>query len=347
MDNAAQKQKIQHPAPLWRKEVNAVGIAVLVFATLLLGLFFIDIVKANLGLEEHPAAFGATFSKQYASFLGLDWKEAYTATLDDLGVRRLRIPAYWDDIEPEEGRYSFGDLDWQIVEANRRGAKVILAIGRKLPRWPECHAPEWTRGLDERLVQTRILSMLETVVRRYSKDSTITAWQVENEPFLNFGECPPPNREFLKREVAVVRALDRRPVIITASGELSNWFSVIGLADVLGVSAYRVVWSKLVGYFFWPITPKVYTDRFDAVSPFLQGGFVSELQAEPWTNGDLRTMPINEQLALMNPQRLRDNVEFAKKIGLPEIYFWGVEWWYWLKQQGHPELWEAGKAFFR
>jgi len=40
-------------------------------------------------------------------------------------------------------------------------------------------------------------------------------------------------------------------------------------------------------------------------------------------------------------------VEFAKKVGFPEIYLWGAEWWYWLKiTQNHPELWDTAKELF-
>jgi len=55
----------------------------------------------------------------------------------------LRLVAYWQKIEPEQGKYSFEDLDWQIKEAEKRDIEVILVIGRKVSRWPECHIPEW------------------------------------------------------------------------------------------------------------------------------------------------------------------------------------------------------------
>jgi hypothetical protein len=326
---------------------NAVGLAMIMFAALAVGLFLIDIVKTNLRLEERDVAFGATFSKPYAEELGLDWRRAYLAVLDDLGVRHLRIPAYWNDIEPEQGKFRFENVDWQIEEAASRGAKVILAVGRKLPRWPECHAPAWTASMDEALVRTRILAMIETVVTRYKDEPAIVAWQVENEPLFEFGICPPPDRDFLKREVSVVRALDRRPIVITESGELSSWLRTATLADTLGISTYRVVWSKFIGYFFWPITPEYYARKFRAVSPFVDDAIVTELQAEPWAETPILTLPVGEQLRLMNAERLRDNVQFARRIGFREAYLWGVEWWYWLKEmRNRPELWDAGKEIF-
>jgi hypothetical protein len=323
---------------------------VLVWITLIvilaLGLGFVNIVVSNLGLEEKPALLGATFSKIYAKELGIDWKEAYTAMLDDLKVRNFRLAAYWSEIEPEPDVFDFTDLDWQINEASRRGAKVILAIGRKLPRWPECHVPKWSVGLDEELVRARILSMLDVVVRRYASNPTVVAWQVENEPFFEFGECPQPDIDFLRQEIAAVRSLDARPVVISESGELSTWVRAASLADILGISTYRIVWSRFTGYFYWPVTPKVYQQRALAASALVKKIIITELQGEPWTTQPIISMPLDQQLKLMNPDRLTSNVIFARKIGVSEIYLWGVEWWYWLKQQGQPEMWEAATTLF-
>ncbi len=331
-----------------RSEGAAVGAVALIFVALVVGLFFIEVVKQNLGLGELPVTLGVTFSKPYAESLGLDWKQAYTATLDDLGVRYYRIPAYWDDIEPQQDQWNFANIDWQIAEASKRHAKIILAVGRKLPRWPECHAPSWTAGMKESLVQARIMTMVQKVVRRYSTNPTIVMWQVENEPFFQFGNCPPPDREFLKREVAMVRSLDSRQIMITESGELSSWLDVVGIADVLGISTYRTVWDKYIGYFYWPITPRYYAEKFQVISSLVERAIISEMQAEPWLPNGVAGLSVDEQLRLMDPTKLAENISFARKTGFREAYLWGVEWWYWLKvTKGHPEMWDEGKRQFK
>ena len=326
---------------------NAV-MTLFLFMTFIVGLFLINFLKQHLSLEDHPVVFGATFSKPYAESMGLDWKKTYLATLDDLGVRRFRIPAYWDNIEPSPGKFHYEDVDWQVTEAHARKAKIILAIGRKLPRWPECHVPVWTQGMNENDVRTHIITMLKNTVKQYVKNDTIVAWQIENEPTLNFGICPPLSREFLKQEVSVVRSLDStRPIIITESGELSTWIDAIGIADVVGVSTYRSVWFKYFGYFYWPFGPNYYIDRYKAISSFVEGVIITELQAEPWGTQPLISIDVTRQRTLMNPERLLDNTEFARKIGFPEVYFWGVEWWYWNLQHGRPDMWETGKKIIQ
>ncbi|MFH2063000.1 MAG: cellulase family glycosylhydrolase [bacterium] len=317
--------------------------AVLVVAAV---LYFSGTLIDNLLSNERDVVLGATFSKKYAAEMDLDWRQAYLATLDDLGVRALRIPVYWDDIERSPGRFDFSDVDWQLSEARKRGAKVILAVGMKLPRWPECHLPDWAADLDEVALKERTVSMLRRVVAHFSTSTDFFAWQVENEPLFPYGECPPPDRELLEREVEVVRAADDRPVIITESGELSDWVRSAVIADRLGISTYRSVWNRYIGHFYWPTTPRWYSGRIAAVSGLVDEVFVSELQAEPWAPGPIIWTEIDFQLSQMNPERLRGNVSFVRRMGVRDAYLWGVEWWYWLKEQGHPELWDAGRELF-
>jgi hypothetical protein len=50
----------------------------------------------------------------------------------------------------------------------------------------------------------------------------------------------------------------------------------------------------------------------------------------------------------MNPEMFKEDVEFAKQTGLDKFYFWGVEWWYWMKEkQNQPEIWNEAKNLFQ
>jgi len=37
------------------------------------------------------------------------------------------------------------------------------------------------------------------------------------------------------------------------------------------------------------------------------------------------------------------NLEAVKKAGFTIVFIWGVEWIFWMKEQGHPEMWEMVK----
>lgn len=290
--------------------------------------------------------FGVTFSTLYAKELGLDWKAAFVAALDDLGVRRFRLPVYWNAVERSPGVYDWSEVDWMLEEAAAREAKVILAVGRKTPRWPECHVPAWAASLPPEEQDARLMEFLAAEIERYKGMPVVERWQVENEPLFRFGICPPPDAEMLEREITLVRERDARPIMVTDSGELSSWVRAGHRADVLGISLYRFVWNEHLRWLYWPVHPAFYSDRMRAFESVLGKVLISELQAEPWFHEPIQETPIEAQLRQMNADRLRANIRFASATGASEAYLWGVEWWYWISRQGHPELWEAAKEAF-
>lgn len=301
-------------------------------------------------LEPGPPTYGVTFSRPYAESLGLDWRETYRAILDDLGARKIRLPIYWDDVEPVEGRYDFQHYDWLVNEAAKRKAELIVAVGRKLPRWPECHVPVWAKELSEKDQQEQIRKYLIETVNRYKNWPVIVAWQIENEPFVPFGECPLFRKQFLDQEISLVRGLDARPIVITDSGELSFWIPSARRADWFGTTMYRHVWTRWLGYFTYPLPPgffkvkRVLTQLIARPEKML----VIELQAEPWLPKQPPTQfPVQEQLEHFNIERFNATLEYAKASGFDTFYLWGAEWWYWLKTKaGRPDLWEMAKSLF-
>src|SRR4030042_930971 len=108
-----------------------------------------------------------------------------------------------------------------------------LGMGMKTPRWPECHLPQWAKGLPEQEQQEAILGLIKNIVLRYENSGSIWGWQVENEPFFPFGECPWSDSDFVKKEIELVKFLDKqqRPILISDSGENSFWLKPAQLGD--------------------------------------------------------------------------------------------------------------------
>src|SRR6185503_7841123 len=73
--------------------------------------------------------YGVSFSVKQARNLGVDWKANFTAIIDDLQFKHLRLMSYWDESEAKRGEFNFADLDWQFEEAQKRGVKISLALG--------------------------------------------------------------------------------------------------------------------------------------------------------------------------------------------------------------------------
>lgn len=327
----------------WQKVLLAAAVAVTLAAVALFGA---------AGPKRSPVEYGVTFSAPYAAFLGLPWQDVYVALLDDLKVRKVRIPVYWNAVQPAPDVYRFEDLDWQLEQAELRSAQVVLVVGRRVPRWPECHEPGWLKELSSEGGSDQfLLAFLETVVGRYASSPSVSAWQVENEPFLDaFGQCPDSNPDLLDREIALVKRIDpSRPVVVTESGELSSWTRAGGRGDVFGTTFYRYVYSDLF--------KRYWTNHLPAWLYRLKGGWVRvrqpqkpiwvvELEAEPWTTlGVLRT-PVEEQFKTMSLENFRTIIEVSGRTGYSPQYLWGVEWWYWVRQQGYPEFWEEARRLF-
>ena len=319
---------------------------------LLLAIFLIFVSYFFIGSapKAEEIIFGVNFSQKHSQKLVLDWKENYLALLDDLKVKDIKLLTHWDLIEPEKDIFYFDDLDWQVEEAEKRKAKILLVIGMKTGRWPECHIPGWATNLNREQQQKRILNLIETIVLRYQDSSSITTWDVENEPLFPFGECPWIDKDFLKEEINLVKSLDpKRPILISDSGEGSFWIQAAKLGDIVGTTMYRKVWFPKPGiYINYYFPPVFYWRKVQLIEKIFKKEVINvELQAEPWCPSLLYDCSLEEQQKTMDLGQFRDNIEFAKKTGLDEFYLWGSEWWYWLKEnQNQPDIWKEAKGLF-
>lgn len=297
--------------------------------------------------------YGASFSVYHSRELGLDWKKTFNAVLHDLGVRKFRMSAHWPLTEPQDGVFNFTELDYQIKEAEKAGAKVTLAVGRRLPGWPECHEPEWAKNLDDATKQEKVSRYITAVVNRYKDSPAIERWQVENEPFLSMfarhhcGDFH--TQDFLDQEVALVKSLDStRPILVTDSGELSLWHHAYNSGDMFGTSVYIYVWNHKIGPMRYPITPGFFRIKRNIIE-LINGpkdSVLIELSLEPWLLQPIIDTPIETSLSRMDIDKFNNILKFAKKTGFKEQYLWGVEWWYFMKEKNHPEFWERGKEIF-
>lgn len=324
-------------------------ITVVVFlAAVVYFLKFANYYPSPRDLKHKPGFFGVTFSTKYSSELELDWKEVYGAVLDDLGVKNIRIPVYWDEIESEEGVYNFTDYDYLLNEGEKSGANFIITVGRRQPRWPECHSPAWLNKKDGEEVKAATLAMIKEVVLRYRDRQSIEYWQVENEPyFAAFGVCPPLQEDLLLAEVDLVRSLDNRPIIITGSGEMSSWRREGKIGDIFGTTLYRVVHNAWLGYLRYPFGPSWYRLKAKLAGIEENRLMLLELQAEPWVpKGKMIYLTRDQIDHTMSVEQFKANMQYAINLDWQRSYGWGVEWWYWQKKYGNPEYWQIARELF-
>lgn len=296
--------------------------------------------------------YGVSFNTFYAQELHVDWQAVYQAILDDLGVRHLRLAAHWDVVEPEDNQWDFSAIDYQIAMAEARGATVILAVGRRLPRWPECHVPVWAQALSWDEQKNQIREYMRAVVDRYKESPAVTYWQVENEPFLEvfaYEHCGSLDVAFLDEQLALVRSLDpTRPLLVTDSGNLGTWTGPYRRGDAFGTSVYVYLWNPDIGPFKSFLPPSAYRVK-TSLMELLHGpreSMLIELSVEPWLLQPIVETPIETQLERMNLQKFNEIIAFAEATRFEKQYLWGAEWWYYMKQHGHPELWERAQQLY-
>ncbi len=319
---------------------------------LLIVILFIYGLLWSFSFKTYPLEYGISFDIGYAEKLGLNWQEAYISILDDLKPTYLRLSAPWDRIEERRGIYNFTTVDYLLDQAAERGGKVILVVGQKVPRWPECHLPAWSKQIDLNDKKESLLSYVEETVKRYRNHPALEFWQVENEPFIKFkfGECLLFDLSAVEAEVMLVRNLDNKhPIIISDSGEMSTWYEATRAGDILGATLYRTVRTPggmIITYDWLPAA--YYKLRAWLWGKKTADFFISELQAEPWFGDYLPSeTSILEMEKTLSLDRLLENISYAKRLGASRAYLWGAEWWYWmLVEKNDSRYWNMGKSIF-
>lgn len=295
----------------------------------------------------NPDRYGVSFSVKQCRNFSLDSQE----TLDWLikqGWRRFRLMSYWNEIELEPGKYDFVELDRQIKQVRQAGGIVSLCLGVKQPRWPEYHWPKWALGLSSVERDQFLIRFVETVVKRYRVDETVTSWQLENEALLKgFGQSIIIDRARLRAEFKAVKKLDpARPIIMSTSNGWGVPFRQ-PRPDLIGFSYYLMMHQN--GRYSKSIQrPWLHRLRKTVSSLIIKKPvFIHELQLEPWGPEAIWKMSSEEQAKSMNPSQIYNNIRLALTIKASPIDLWGGEWWYWRYKQNDLTIWQAVEKSLR
>jgi Beta-galactosidase len=311
-----------------------------------------------------PPELGMTFSPLQCHYMGLDDRAAFTA-LCGLGLDRVRLCAYWHEIEATEGQLDFSKLDWLLDQCETHNLKVTIAVGMKAPRWPEFHFPDWAHrlyvteageaALDLRSpsLADRTLKLVAAVVEHCRSSGALTHWQVENEPFTRLeitgGRFLSP--AFVNREVALVRSLklDSQKILLTNAIHLPSpkltedepaFRDSLQTADAVGFNVYTKVPSGQPNQYLEP-TPIFWEQLADWQRELVQNNreaWIAEAQAEPWEGGQLVAM---EKLdyGSASPNQMGSLVGQLADLNYSTVLLWGSEYWYWQRLKGRNLWW--------
>lgn len=340
----------------WQKNIwSKLLVCTAALLLLCLGAMY-GIARWYIASQDHkPLVVGTSFIPAYAQSLGLDPEETMDALIKDVGVRHFRLVSYWDQLEPQPGKYDFSLLDWQFNKAEASGSKVTLALGLRQPRWPECHMPAWAENQPVKEWQPQLEQFIGAVVNRYKNSPALESYQLENEFFLKgFGHCSNFDRSRLVSEAALVKRLDPdHKLIISRSNNALGTPVGQPRPDEFGISIYKRVWDATLThrYLEYPF-PAWYYAFVAGFQKIVTGKdmIVHELQAEAWPpNGKFMTeVSLEEQNKSFNAERFESRIEFGKATGMREIYLWGSEYWYYRVVHEHDNsLWNVAKEIFK
>lgn len=354
--HASRAEKIKHwPGRYWRKNwwhklITVVVIIVIVLVGVMYGIaeWYIR------GQASQPLQQGVSFIPDYAASLGVDPKANMDALLN-INVRQFRLVSYWSDIEQTPRQYDFSQLDWQFQKAEAKHAKIILTVGLRQPRWPECHAPSWVDiNQSDSQWQPQLENYMKAVINRYKNSPSLQSYQLENEYFLKgFGICTNYDRQRLIDEYNLVKQTDpNHPVIIGRSNNALGFPVGQPQPDEFGISVYKRVWDAGVTgrYIEYPY-PAWYYGFLAGLQKVATGKnmMIGELQAEAWPpqGQTIQQTSLAEQNKSLNAKRLQGRFQYGRATGMRQMELWGAEYWYYRKVNLHdPSLWNVAQQEF-
>jgi len=337
-------------ANLWHKIVLvAVLVVTAAFGTMYgIGQWYIN-SQAN-----KPLQLGVSFIPDYAQSLGVNPQQNMDALLN-IGVKNFRLVSYWSDAEQQQGTYDFSQLDWQFRKAEAAHAHIILTLGLRQPRWPECHIPAWANNEAASVWQAQLYAYMKATINRYKTSPALQSYQLENEYFLKgFGICTDYSRQRLISEYNLVKATDpNHPVIIGRSNNALGFPVGQPQPDEFSISIYKRVWDAGVTkrYLEYPFPAHFYAFIAGVQQIFIHKNMmIGELQAEAWPSRgqSIQNTSLAEQNKSLDATRLQDTFTFGKATGMKQINMWGAEYWYYRKVVLHdPSLWNVAKQEFQ
>lgn len=182
----------------------------------------------------------------------------------------VRIPAYWNRVEPRQGVFDASEPDWLLEAAERAGKQVIISVGAvKNYGYPEFFVPE--HHLDGPLQEGSLVrpsthpalldgatAFIREIVRRYADRKSVIAWQLEHEAVdpLGVEHSWRLSEEFVRAELEALKSTDpTRPVLMngfmptSSLVGVSQWWRTRDQGDSLAVASRL---ADIVGIDFYP-----------------------------------------------------------------------------------------------
>lgn len=135
----------------------------------------------------------------------MKYMESIWPKLNAMHLNTALVPVYWEQLEPEEGKFDFRQVDALIKEARRYNTKLVIlwfgswknSMSSYVPRWVKRDAERFPRAVSEQGIAQEILTpfhrnnveadkkayvaLLQHLKKTDAKQQTVIMIQVENE----------------------------------------------------------------------------------------------------------------------------------------------------------------------
>lgn len=329
------------------------------------GLILILTVAVALGSEAWTAApppppqVGFSFSPVTSEQADRDPARDLSVLLAATNPDVVRLPVYWEYIEPAPGKYDFSSVDslLAVIAAHNamstRPTRVVLTVGVRNFLYPELHEPAWAGPRQQPYITQAQESQayrayFAASIARYRGSRLLFAWQVENEPLDVVGNALTGIDDIdpgqLAWEIGEVHHLDPLHRVVTTTYD--GWNVAVDMLQVYATPLLRLLHGYPSGH------PEQTLEAGDALGldlylegPSIPLDFTSvDLRAE-WKRQALsfwaaQAQATGKQLWLaemqaqpwgdstsFTPSDLVDSAEDYRQERLQVVLMWGVDTW--------------------
>ena len=144
------------------------------------------------------------------------------------GVRWVRMDMFWNTVEQEQGRYTFGEYDALVASMGQRGIRIIFILDYGNPHYDYGFAPHSPEA------RAAFVRFATTAARRYRDKGVV--WEIWNEPNLDHFWAPQADVErygtLLLQTAAAIRQADPTALIVAPGTSGFDWPFLTALGDM-------------------------------------------------------------------------------------------------------------------
>jgi hypothetical protein len=329
------------------------------------GLLLIITLAVALGSEAWPqtlpppAQVGFSFSPVTSQLANRDPVHDLSVLLSATNPDVVRLPVYWEYVEPTLGAYDFSSVDSLLGAVAAHNAvsgwptRVVLTVGARNFLYPELHEPAWAGPREQPYITLAqsgqaYRDYFASSIARYRDSQLLYAWQVENEPLDVVGnpltgvDDIDPGQ--LAWEIGEVHRLDPMHKVLTTTYD--GWNVAVDMLQVYATPLLQLMRGYPSGH------PEDTLEAGDALGldlylegPSIPLNFTSvDLRAEWkrqalsfWSSqatatgkelwlAEMQAQPWGDSTSF-TPSDLVDSAEDYRQERLQVVLMWGVDTW--------------------